>query len=186
MQSNARGRTRFSHISYRFSTKYIPIRYRVMLVRADAEGNCATLPSCSTADDENSGDHSSRGPDPVVTHLWQFDYSAAYHCRDQRSLGKVKRSTTKRSSLLRTVCLLSVPILMMRREPTHPSPLGRRSAARRPHLQAEVQLALASCQLLPPSGLQQFHLSRVMRRPQMLDIPRPAVRGMHDLNGRRA
>jgi hypothetical protein len=58
--------------------------------------------------------------------------------------------------------------------------------ARHSCLKAEVQLALPGCQLLPRGGLQQFHLSRGMRRPQVPDIPRPAVRGVHDLHGRRA
>jgi hypothetical protein len=68
----------------------------------------------------------------------------------------------------------------------HPRRGDRQRPARHPRLQAEVQLALPGCQLLPPGGLQQFHLGRGMRRPQMLDIPRPAVPGVHDLHGRRA
>jgi hypothetical protein len=55
---------------------------------------------------------------------------------------------------------------------------------RRRGLQAQVQLALPGRQLLPPGGLQQLYLSRGMRRPQMLDIPRPAAGRVHDLHGR--
>jgi hypothetical protein len=48
----------------------------------------------------------------------------------------------------------------------HPRRGGRQRPARRPRLQAQVQLALPGCQPLPPGRLQQFHLSRGMRRPQ--------------------
>jgi hypothetical protein len=40
-------------------------------------------------------------------------------------------------------------------------------------LQAQVQLTLPGRQLLPRGRLQQFHLSVAVRRPEMLDVPRP-------------
>ena len=68
----------------------------------------------------------------------------------------------------------------------HPRRQYRQRPARRPGVQAQVQLALPSRQPLPRRRLQQLHLSVAMRRPQMLDLPRPAMRGVHDLHGRRA
>jgi hypothetical protein len=56
---------------------------------------------------------------------------------------------------------------------THPRRRDRQRAARRPHAQAQVEFALASCQPLPRRGLQQFQLGTGVRRPEVLDIPRP-------------
>ena len=51
--------------------------------------------------------------------------------------------------------------------------------------QAQVQLALPRRQLLPRRGLQHLYLSIIMSRAEMLDIARPAVRGVHDRHRRR-
>ena len=61
-----------------------------------------------------------------------------------------------------------------------------KAAARRGGVQAQVKLTLTGRQPLPGRGLQQLHLSAAMRRPQMLDLPRPPAGGVHDLDSRRA
>jgi hypothetical protein len=65
---------------------------------------------------------------------------------------------------------------------THPRRRDRQRPARRTGIQAQVQLALPGSQPLPGGRLQQLHLSVVMRRAEVLDIPRPAMRGVHDLH----
>jgi hypothetical protein len=62
----------------------------------------------------------------------------------------------------------------------------RQRPARRPRIKSQVELALPGGELLPCSRLQQLHLSWGMRRAQMLDVPRPAMGGVHDLHGCRA
>jgi hypothetical protein len=64
----------------------------------------------------------------------------------------------------------------------HPRGRDRQRAARRPRIKTQVQLTLPGRQLLPRRRLQQLHLSRGMRRAQMLDLPRPAMAGVHDLH----
>jgi hypothetical protein len=53
-------------------------------------------------------------------------------------------------------------------------------------LQAQVKLALAGRQPLPRGGLLQLQLAVIMRRPEVLDVPRPAVRRIYDLHRPRA
>ena len=61
---------------------------------------------------------------------------------------------------------------------------GQRSAARRLKAQAELQLPRG--QPLLRRGLQSLQLSVVMRRPDVLDLPRPPPRRPHDLHRHRA
>src|SRR5262249_22829914 len=58
-------------------------------------------------------------------------------------------------------------------------------AARRPGSQAQIQLTLPSRQPLPRDRLQQLQLGLIVSRADVLDLPRPAMRGVHDLNGHR-
>jgi hypothetical protein len=62
----------------------------------------------------------------------------------------------------------------------------RQRPARRRGVQAQVQLTLPGRQPLPRDRLQQLQLTIVMRRADVLDLPRPAVRGVHDLHRDRA
>jgi len=68
----------------------------------------------------------------------------------------------------------------------HPRGGDRQRPARRGGVQAQVKLTLTGRQPRPGRGLQQLHLSAAMRRPQMLDLPRPPAGGVHDLDSRRA
>jgi hypothetical protein len=52
-------------------------------------------------------------------------------------------------------------------------------------LQAQVQLALTGRQPLPRRGLQHLQFRIVIGRTDVLDIPRPAPPGVHDLHRRR-
>ncbi len=47
---------------------------------------------------------------------------------------------------------------------------------------AQIQHALPGGQPLPRDGLQQFQLGVIMRGPDVLDLPRPAMAGVHDLH----
>ena len=53
-------------------------------------------------------------------------------------------------------------------------------------IQAQVKLALPGRQPLPRRGLQQLQLRVIVRRADVLDLPRPPPRGVHDLHRRRA
>jgi hypothetical protein len=60
-----------------------------------------------------------------------------------------------------------------------------RSAAARPRrcrTRAQIQHALPGGQPLPRDGLQQFQVGVIMRGPDVLDLPRPAMAGVHDLH----
>jgi hypothetical protein len=67
----------------------------------------------------------------------------------------------------------------------HPRRGDRQRPARRPDRHAQVKLALASGQPLPRCRLQQLDLSTAVRRPQMLNLPRTTMRGIHHLHRRR-
>jgi hypothetical protein len=58
----------------------------------------------------------------------------------------------------------------------------QRAARRSPGGQAQVELALAGRQPVPGRGLERFQLAVVMRRAEMLDAPRAAPGGVHDLD----
>jgi len=58
------------------------------------------------------------------------------------------------------------------------------TAARR--LQAQAEFRLPGRDPLPPRGLQHLHPGLVVRRPQVLDLPRAPPRRPHDLHRRRA
>ena len=65
-------------------------------------------------------------------------------------------------------------------------PAARAPPGRLGHLQAQIQLSLPSGQPLPRNRLQKLQPGAVMRRPDVLDLPRPAMVGAHNLNRRRA
>src|SRR5690606_41731129 len=48
-------------------------------------------------------------------------------------------------------------------------------------VQAEVELGLPGGETLPRHRLERLQRRVVVRRADMLDVPRPAARGMHDL-----
>jgi hypothetical protein len=52
-------------------------------------------------------------------------------------------------------------------------------------LKAQVKHALPHGQPLPRRGLQQLHPCVIVSRTDVLDIPRPAMEGVHDLHGHR-
>jgi hypothetical protein len=54
----------------------------------------------------------------------------------------------------------------------HPRRDDRQRPARRPGIQAQVQLTLPGHHPLPGRGLQQLELHFAMSRPDVLDIPR--------------
>src|SRR5215472_17549833 len=64
----------------------------------------------------------------------------------------------------------------------HPRRGDRQRPARRSRIQAQVQLALPGGQPLPRDSLQQLQLHVVMCRADVLDLPRPAARGVHNLH----
>jgi hypothetical protein len=67
------------------------------------------------------------------------------------------------------------------------APTGdRQRPAGRSRIQAQVKLTLPGRQPLPRRGLQQFQFRIVMSRADVLDVPRTAMRGVHDLHSRRA
>jgi hypothetical protein len=71
----------------------------------------------------------------------------------------------------------------------HAHPRGRdrqRPAAARAEPRAQVQHALTGRQPLPRHRLQQLQLGVIMRGPDVVDPPRPAMIGVHDLHRRRA
>ena len=77
-------------------------------------------------------------------------------------------------------------VLQRVQQAAHPRRGDRQRPARRAGVQAQVQLALPGRQPLPRGRFQQLQLRVVMRRAEVLDIPRPAPRRMHDLHRRRA
>ena len=50
---------------------------------------------------------------------------------------------------------------------------------------SEVELRLPGRQALPRYGLQRLQLGVIARRAEVLDVPRPAAGGPHDLHRRR-
>lgn len=58
----------------------------------------------------------------------------------------------------------------------------RRALVRGTARQTQIQLALPHGQPLPRHRLQQLQVRVGMRRPDVLDVPRPAVLGVHDLH----
>jgi hypothetical protein len=68
----------------------------------------------------------------------------------------------------------------------HPRRGDRQRPARRPRIQAQVQHALTGREPLPRRRLQQLQPGIIVGRADVLDVPRPAVGGVHDLHGRRA
>jgi hypothetical protein len=52
-------------------------------------------------------------------------------------------------------------------------------------VQTQIELGLAGRQTIPSGGFQYLQLGVVMRRPEMLDIPRTTPRRVHDLHRRR-
>jgi hypothetical protein len=68
----------------------------------------------------------------------------------------------------------------------HPRRGDRQRPASRGGIQAQVKLTLPRRQPLPRRRLQQLQLSIVAGRADVLDIPRTAMGGIHDLHSRRA
>jgi hypothetical protein len=58
----------------------------------------------------------------------------------------------------------------------------QRPARLRRRVQTQIQLALTGGQPLPGDGLQQLEIDIVVRRPDVLDVPRALPRRVHDLN----
>jgi hypothetical protein len=67
----------------------------------------------------------------------------------------------------------------------HPRGADRQRPARR-SIQAQVKLTLPGRQPLPRRSLQQLQLRIIVSRADVLDIPRTAAGGVHDLHSRRA
>ena len=68
----------------------------------------------------------------------------------------------------------------------HPRRRDRQRPALRRRIQAQLQLALPGCQPLPGDRLQQLQLAIIVRRADVLDLPRSPMRGVHDLHRDRA
>jgi hypothetical protein len=64
----------------------------------------------------------------------------------------------------------------------HPRGGDRQEPASRSLVQAQVKLALPRGQPLPRRGLQQLQFRVIVSRAQVLDLPRPPVRGVHNLH----
>jgi hypothetical protein len=64
----------------------------------------------------------------------------------------------------------------------HPRGGNRQRPGRPGIVQAEAWFQLAGRDPLPGGGLQRLQLSVVVRRPDVLDVPRTAPRGQHDLH----
>ncbi|MDP4511101.1 hypothetical protein Q9G87_54835 [Nonomuraea sp. G32] len=58
----------------------------------------------------------------------------------------------------------------------------QRPARGRAVIQPEIQLLLPSSQPLTRDGLERLQLGVVVRGSDVLDLPRPAARGVHDLH----
>jgi hypothetical protein len=62
----------------------------------------------------------------------------------------------------------------------------QRPASATAKARAQIQHALPGGQPLPCDSFEQLQLGVIMRGPDVLDLPRPAMAGVHDLNRRRA
>jgi hypothetical protein len=77
------------------------------------------------------------------------------------------------------------PVRSLERINQVPHPRGRdrqRPAPASAETEAQIQHALPGGQPLPRDRLQQFQLGVIMRGPDVLDLPRPAMVGVHDLH----